>query len=67
MSKTEVRRLRVGSKFLFYSPFGDVKKRRVKFIAWSDYKPWIVFYGSGYQQRLTYAQLLSDRYVLLER
>lgn len=67
MTKTEVRRLRVGSKFLYYSPFGYTTKRRIKFIAWSDYKPWIVFYGSGYQQRLTYEQLLLDQYVLLER
>lgn len=67
MNKTEVRRLRVGSKFLYHSPLGYTAKRRIKFIAWSNYKPWIVFYGSGCHQRLTYEELLSERYVLLER
>ena len=67
MTKTEVRRLRVGSKFLYHSPLGYTTKRRIQFIAWSCHNPFIVFYGSGYGQRLTYEQLLLERYVLLER
>lgn len=67
MTKSEVRRLRVGSKFLYHSPFGYTAKRTIKFIAWLNYKPYVVFYGSGYQQRLTYEELLLDIYVLLER
>ena len=67
MTKTEVRRLRVGSKFQYSSPWGYTKNRRIKFIAWLNYKPFVVFYGSGLHQRLTYEELLSDKYKLIKR
>lgn len=67
MTKTEVRHLRVGSKFTYKSPWGYTAKRTVKFIAWMEYKPYVIFYGSRYNQRVEYEHLLSDRYTLIER
>ena len=67
MTKTEVRKLRVGSKFLYHSPWGYTAKRTIKFIAWMNYKPWLIFYGSGYHQRLDYDALLSEKYELVKR
>ena len=67
MTKTQVRCLRVGSKFLYHSPLGYTAKRTIKFIAWSDHKPYVVFYGSGYGQRIDYEHLLDDCYELIKR
>lgn len=67
MTKTEARRLRVGSKFLYKSPFGYETTRTIKFIAWNNRKPEIIFYGASWGKRIDYEHLLLDRYVLIKR
>ena len=67
MTKTEIRNLRVGDKYLAITPLGRHCKRTIKFIAKSNYKPYIVFYGTSYNQRNSYEQLLSDSYTLISK
>ena len=67
MTKTEARSLRVGSKYLYKSPFGYEKVRTVKFICWYNYRPMYIFYGASWAKRVAYDHLITDTYVLIKR
>lgn len=68
MTKTEARRLRVGSKFLYKSPLGYETTRTVKFIAWEGRrKPKYIFYGVSWSKRVDYDNLITPKYILIKR
>ena len=68
MTKTEIRKLKIGSKYTYDHPlWGYVETRTVKFIARDNKrKPMVVFYGVVYGKRNDYEQLLSPRYKILK-
>ena len=67
MTKTEIRKLRVGSKYSYDSWLGGTKIRTVKFIVRDGKrKPMIVYYGVSYATRNEYKHLLSDKYKLIK-
>lgn len=68
MTKTEIRKLKVGSKYTYDHPLWCYKETRiVKFIARDGKrKPVLVFYGVSYDKRNNYDSLLSPRYKLVE-
>lgn len=67
MTKTEIRNLKVGDKYLAITPLGRHCIRTIKFITKMGYKPYIVFYGTGYHQRNSYDDLLHDSYTLISK
>ena len=66
MTRSEIRRLKPGSKYKAITPFGCTKIRKVHFVVWVGHIPYIIFYGKHYDKRNYYYQLTSDNYTLIK-
>lgn len=62
MKKTEIRRLKIGDKYIKTNEYGEKSIRTIKFICYSNNKPFFVFYGTGLGKRNSYEDLLLDSY-----
>lgn len=62
MKKTEIKRLKVGDKYIKTNNYGKKSIRTIKFICYLNNKPFFIFYGTGLGQRNCYEDLLRDSY-----